>query len=287
MHRLAWQFGIRRERARWSAVTRETQILSEAQDLLGRLSWPAVDGVDDLTGEYWQIKGKDDEQAKLRVRSEELLDKVDALKEKLDGIEQRNEEQVGGLRTKKDRIMEDAAVLHDDIEEIRGEDQATRQRFASLKGKLDVLKKQSDPSLEAEIQKTRTALQQLKESHEENKKKIEAKEADVQMVENAVQKVDAEIAEQREKMRAETAELVAEIGRLSKQVAEISATIGSLENEKAELSFRVGQYLSTHLDGGNRQIHDILRPYRPIVAQIKQLRKSIQYNQRLARRTRA
>ena len=37
--RFAWQLGLRMERARWNSVTRETQLLAETQDLLGRLAW--------------------------------------------------------------------------------------------------------------------------------------------------------------------------------------------------------------------------------------------------------
>jgi chromosome segregation ATPase len=274
LRRLAWQFGIRGERARWNSVTRETQILSEAQDLLGKLAWRNTSKIDDLTGEYWQLKDLDDQQAKLREQSEQLLDRVEQLKEKLHSIEDRYDDQIDGLRQEKDQIMEQAGEMTAAMEEIRDEDAATRERFGSLKMKLDVLKRQEGLDLSAEIEKTRTALHQLKLDHEQFKSQLESKETELRKVEVSVQAVDARIAQKREEMKVESADLVTEIGKLSKTVAEISAKIGALENAKTELSFKVGQYLSNNAES------------RPIVGKITALRKSIQYNQRLARRTR-
>jgi chromosome segregation ATPase len=265
-------------------VTRETQILSEAQDLLGRLSWQQAGKIDELTGEFWQLKDKDDQQAKLRAESENLLAKVDGMKEQLDGIENKYDEIIDQLQAKKDGVMDKAADMNADLDELRDDDAATRQRFNSLKSKLEVLKKQEDPSLNDEIEKTRVAMADLKVSHEENKKQIEQREAEVRVVEQSVQGIEKEIAAKREEMRAECAELVSEIGRSSKVVAELSAKIGSLENAKSELSFRIGQFLSNNLDSKNPEIKKVLRNFGPIVDKIVYLKRSIQYNTRLARR---
>jgi chromosome segregation ATPase len=284
LHRLAWQFGIRNERNRWNAVTRETQTLSEAQDILGRLCWPETGEIDELTGEYWQIRDKHDSQAKLRGESDALQDRLDQLQEDLEGIESRYDGMVAELLSKKDAIMDRAAVMNEAVDEIRDQDIATRSRFSSLKNKLDVLKKQEDASLDEEIEKTRLALVELKSAHEESKKLIEEKELEVKAVEESVGSVEQEIASKREQMKAETESLVAEIGRGSKSVAEYSARIGALENAKTELSFRIGQFLSQNLDSENPEIRKVLGNHRSIISKIIYLKRSIQYNTRLARR---
>ena len=286
LRRLAWQFGIRGERARWNSVTRETQILSEAQDLLGRLAWPITDKIEDLTGEYWQLKDLDDQQDKLREQSSKLLEQIEDLTERLNGIEDKYEDKIHELRQRRDSVLEEAGVINEGIAEIREDDEATREKFSSLKMKLDVLKRQEGVDLSAEIEKTRAALHQLKLEHEKNKEEIQAKEQEVAKVEASVQGVDGDIAKQRELMKEESSDLVTEIGKLSKQVAEISAKIGALENSKSELSFKVGLYLSNHADSRDREVTSVLRRFRPIVGKIHALKRSIQYNQRLARRTR-
>jgi chromosome segregation ATPase len=285
LHRLAWQFGYRRERARWGSVTRETQFLSEAQDLLGRIAWKQTGDLDPLTGEFWQLKDLDAQQEKLRSQSEQMLTRIDELKEKLDGIEDKYEEQIEELRDHKASVMETAAGIAAEMADIRYDDDATRERFGSLKGKLDVLKRQEGVDLSAEMERTRISLQELKQTHEASKKLIEAKEAEVRKVEASVQGVDGEIADKRAQMKEESAELVTEIGQLSKSVAETSAKIGTLETAKSELSFKVGVFLSDHADSRDPAIRKALTSCRPLVGKILALRKSISYNQRLARRT--
>ncbi len=285
LHRLAWQFGIRRERARWGSVTRETQFLSEAQDLLGRLAWKQTAQLDALTGEFWQLKDLDSQQEKLRQQSEQMLQKIDDLKEKLNGIEDNYEEQIDDLREHKAEVMEVAAKIAAEMEEIREDDAETRGRFGSLKMKLDVLKRQEGVDLSAEIEKTRVALQELKNQHEANKVIIASKEAEVHNVESSVQGVDGQIAQKRSEMKDESGDLVTEIGQLSKSVAETSAKIGTLETAKSELSFKVGVYLSDHADSKDPAIRKALSGFRPLVSKILALRKSISYNQRLARRS--
>ena len=81
--RLLWQFGLKQERHRWSAVTRETQFLAEAQDLLGKLAWPQCDKIDDLSGEYWQILDLDKRQQEMRDQSETLTSENEVAQEKL------------------------------------------------------------------------------------------------------------------------------------------------------------------------------------------------------------
>lgn len=283
MRRLAWQFGLRHERHRWSAVTRETQLLAEAQDLLGKLAWPHCDKIDELSGEYWQILDLDNRQQELRDQSEALTNENELAQERLYDIEDRYEHQVQAILSRKRELMEKAVVIMNDVEEIKGGDSDTRRRFGSLKAKLEVLKRQ-DGNYTEEIEKTRGMLVKLKDTHARNLAEIAARESEVDQLEQAVQRIDEEVATRREQLRSETAQLVVEIGRRSKLIAELSARIGSIDTQKGELSFLIGQYLSNAIDEHDGGTEKALRTYRPIVAKIKSLRNSIQYNQRLARR---
>ena len=285
MRRLVWQFGVRTERRCWVSVTRETQILSEAQDLLGRLCWRKSDKIEDLTGEFWQLKDLDDQQEKLRVQSDEMLERIELLKEQLEGVEDKYEDQVDVERNRKEEVLTEATAITREMDDLREEDAFTRQKFSSLKLKLDVLKRQEGVDLSNEMTKTRAAIHQLKLDHDAMRKILEEKELLVQTIEASVQGVDGMIAALRAQMREESSGLVEEIGILSKRVAEISAKIGTLENSKAELSFHVGIYLSQNSDSPDPEIQKVLAACRPIIAKINVLRRSIQYNQRLARRS--
>jgi chromosome segregation ATPase len=264
-------------------VTRETQLLAEAQDLLGKLAWPKCDQIDDLSGEYWQILDLDKRQNDMRDESERMTSDNESAQEKLYEIEDRYDHQVQSILNRKRELMEKAVEVMNDVEVIKDRDGDTRRRFGSLKAKLEVLKRQ-DGDFAAEIEKTRQALVNLKESHAKDLAEITARETEVEKLEQAVQRIDEEVAGRREALKSETTDLVTEIGKRSKYIAELSAKIGSIETQKGELTFLVGQYLSNAIDSRDPGVNRALSGYRPIVAKIKSLRASIQYNQRLARR---
>lgn len=285
MARIAWQFGIRRERLRWSAVTRETQQLAETQDMLGRLAWPAMDSVEHMSGEYWQLRDFHDQQDELRVTSELLIQENETEQEKLYVVEDEMEDRIEVLRTKKQKLTARAADMNDDVEAIKRNDTETRRRFTTLKSKLDVLKKQTGEGYGDEIEKTRATLSQLKDDHNRDSAEIAALEAEMKEVEERVLAVDEEILTIRNHVKSDTQDLVAGIGRRAKQIAEISAKLGSLETQKNELAFRMGQFLSSHIDENPEFLRPILRRFGPLVDRVRYLRRSIKYNQRLARRS--
>jgi chromosome segregation ATPase len=282
--RFAWQLGLRMERARWNAVTRETQLLAETQDMLGKMAWPGTGSIERLSGEYWQLTDLQRIQAELRLKSDELTLENDHAQEKLYQIEDSLEDSIQHLRTKKGELMNQAMGITDQVDDVKDRDGETRRRFTSLKGKLEVLKNRTEEDHTAEIEKTRLSLAELKEEHTQNLAAIAALEANVQQLEQSVQTIDNEIAGLRERHRNETAELVSEIGKRSKQIAEISARVGALESQKNEFSFQIGQYLSNQIENPDPEVRKLLGRYGPLTSRIGYLRRSIQYNQRLARR---
>jgi chromosome segregation ATPase len=283
--RIAWQLGFTQERTRWNSVTRETQQLAETQDMLGKLAWPGTRSIERLSGEYWQITDLQSQQARLRGESDQLLQENDHAQDRLYQMEDAMEDDVDALRRKKTGLMSSAVTIMDQVEEIRDRDNETRRRFTSLKGKLEVLKKLTDGDYTAELERTRLTLAELKEKHSADLAAIASLEQQVRALEVTVQGVDAEIAGLRERHKVQTADLVAEIGRRSKQIAEISARLGSLDSQKNEFSFMIGQYLSDQIDNPDPEIKKVLRNFTPLTRRIVHLRRSIQYNRRLARRS--
>lgn len=282
--RFAWQVGITMERARWNAVTRETQQLAETQDLLGRLAWPSTDAVERLSGEFWQLTDLHKQQQALRAESEQLTAENDIAQDRLYKIEDAVEDEIDVIRKRKTELMSKAVGIMDNVDDVKARDGETRRRFTSLKGKLEVLKKQDGEGFAEEIDKTRHSLAALKDEHSRDLAAIASLESDVQRLELSVQGIDAEIAGLRERHKSETADLVQEIGRRSKQIASLSARVGAFEANKNELSFQIGQFLSNQIDAPDPAVRQVLSRYGPLVKRIKYLRRSIQFNQRLARR---
>jgi len=288
LRRIAWQVGVRRERQRWGAVNRETQILSEAENLLGRVAWPSVREIDDLSGEYWQILDLHEQQEKLRQETRVADELNEQLKDQLSEIQKRHETRLKELREQKSHRMEDALGMLRDIEQLKDWKVGTKKKFLTLKVKMQVIQKHEGETgdLAAEMERTRLAMMKLKEDFTDDVSEISKKTDQIEQIEKEVVALEAQIVSTRAELKTATAELNNEVSRLSKIIAELSARIGALENTRAEFYFQVGHYLSSRLDSRDAVIRSVLRQHRPLVARIGYYRRSISFNQRLARRTR-
>jgi chromosome segregation ATPase len=285
LHRLGTRLGLCNERHRWTAINRETQILSEAEDLLGRLAWPDVKDIDELSGEYWQIRDLEQQQDTLRQQSQEADDRNEALKEELHERETAAQQQFQSLRERKSKRMEDALVLLHDIEEIKGWKEETKKKFLNLKSKIELMQRhgQASDEIAGEVEKTESAMAKLKDQFSGDLTDIKAKTDQIEAMESEVTALDRELAEGKSRLKSETLELTAEVSRLSKKIADLSAKIGALENTKSGFYFTVGHYLSNHIDTRDPVIFRVLRKHRQLVSRILYYRHSIAYNQQLTR----
>lgn len=285
LHRCGARLGLGAERHRWAAINRETQILSEAEDLLGRLAWTDVKDIDDLSGEYWQIRDLDQQQDGLRRQSQEVDKRNEELKEKLHQLEDEAEQRFQSLRERKSKRMEDALVLLRDIEELKGWREDTKKKFLNLKSKIALMKRlgQAEDQIGDEVEKTESAMAKLKEQFNGDLGDIKSKTDQIATAEQEVAALDQELNEAKARLKLDTVELNAEISRLSKQIADLSAKIGALENTKSGYYFTVGHFLSNHIDTRDPLIFRVLRKHRQLVSRIIYYRRSIAYNQRLTR----
>lgn len=282
---LSSKFGFRSERQYWGAINRETQILSEAEGLLGRLAWPDVENIDDLSGEYWQIRDLDRQQQLLREETKTADEKNNALKEELYRLEDECEEQLQALRDRKSKRMEEALVLMRHIDQIKTWKEDTKKKFQNLKVKIDLMKRhgETDSKISSEVEKNQAAMNKLKEEFSGDITEINNKTAEIEAIEKEVAELDRSITELKTGLKAQTASLNIEVGRYSKQIAELSAKIGALENTKSDFYFQVGHYLSSRIDSNDPEIRATLRRHRPLISRILYYRKSIAYNRHLVR----
>lgn len=286
LHRFGSRLGIHSsERHRWAAINRETQILSEAEDLLGRLAWPDVKGLDELSGEYWQIRDLEQQQLVLREQSQEADERNEALKEQLHEMQETAEQQFQSLRDRKSKTMEKALGLMHDIEELKGWKEETKKKFLNLKSKIELMQRlgQADEKISGEVEKTESAMTKLKEEFSGDLGDIKEKTDQIEALEKEVSGLDQELVEGKARLKRDTAERNAEVGRLSKQIADLSAKIGALENTKSGFHFTVGHFLSNHIETRDPEIVPVLRKHRQLISRILYYRRSIAYNQRLTR----
>lgn len=286
--RLAQQVGFRRERQRWGAVNRETQILSEAEDLLGRLAWRDVKDIEELSGEYWQILDIHEQQEKLREETREADARCEDLKSQFNERKWAHEDSVEEMKQRKAQATERALELMREIEQIRQWKEETKRKFVNLKTKVKVMQRHEGESgdISDDLQRTESQMDRLKDEFAKDLAEIQRKTDEVEACEREVEDLEEKIQHGKKHFKESNAGLQTEVGRLSKKVAELSARIGALENTKSEYFARVGHYLSNNLQSRDPLIRDVLRKHRPLVSRIAYFRRSIAFNQQLARRAR-
>ncbi|MFN0127037.1 MAG: hypothetical protein ACKV19_10190 [Verrucomicrobiales bacterium] len=285
IHRLGSRIGMTSERQRWAAINRETQILTEAEDLLGRLAWPDVKDVDDLSGEYWQIRDLEQQQSALRLESQEADERNETLKERLHDMQETAEKWLQQLREEKTKRMEEALVLMHEIEQLKEWKLETKKKFLNLRSKIELMKRlgQNDDQISEELAKTESAMAKLKGQFGGDTGEIRAKADRIEAIEKDVAALDRQLTEGKASIKQDTAELNIEVGRLSKQIADLSARIGALENTKSEFYFTIGHYLSDRIGDRDPLIDTVLRKHRQLVSRIIYFRRSVTYNQLLTR----
>lgn|GEM_PF-1388119 len=284
-HHLSIRLSFGSERRRWAAINRETQILSEAEDLLGRLAWPDVKNVDDLSGEYWQIRDLDQQQQTLRDESLQADERNEILRDRLYEMEDAAEASLQSLRERKSKRMEEALGLMREIEQIKEWKEESKKKFQNLKSKIELMKRlgQNDEQISGEVDKTESAMARLKEEFSGDLGDINTKTAQIEALEKEVAALNEELVAGKSRVKEETAQLNIEVSRLSRQIADLSARIGALENTKSGFYFTVGHHLSNHIDSRDPAITAVLRKHRPLISRILYYRRSIAYNQRLTR----
>lgn len=279
--RVLWQFGIKRAKKRWETANRELQILKEAEDLLGRVAWREADEIEELTGEYWQLKNIEGQEVAITSEIERIRQENEDLEDQIFDITDDIHEEIDQLVEKRNAVAADVDQYLVEIEDIREEAAEIRRRFDGHKVKYKVLKQQQDGD-PGELAKIQTTLKELREAFNERKDQTIERNRRIEEIETRLMAVDETIHEKRQEIGVRTARVSQKIGENSRRLADLMAQAGAFERERRELQSKIGLYLSANPDG-SEGLRKATRHHMDLVGKINYFRKSIQYNQRLAR----
>ena len=279
--RVLWQFGIKRAKRRWEMANRELQILKEAEDLLGRVAWRDADEVEELTGEFWQLKNIEGQEENLRTEIQRLKEQSEDLEDQIFDITDEVHDQIDQLLERRRTVAEEVDHYLLEIEGIREEAAEIRASFDGQKTKYKVLKEQGggDP---AELERIQRNLKDLRDQFNERKQRTIGRNKKIEVVEARILQVDEEIHEKRQEIGQRTSRVSQKIGENSKRMADLMAKLGNIERERRDLQSKIGLFLSAH-PTASPGLRKATEKHMDLVGKINYFRKSIQYNQRLAR----
>jgi len=228
--RVLWQFGIKRVKKRWEIANKELQVLKEAEDLLGRVAWREADDVDELTGEFWQLRNIEGQEQELENEIERLTDENEGLEDEIFDLTEDLHEQIDQLVEQRNEVAEDVDQYLLEIEEIREEAAEIRRRFDGHKVKYKVLKEQNGS--DEDLENIQGVLKGLREQFNERKDLTISRNEQIESVETRLLQVDEAIHAKRTEIGQKTAKISQKIGENSKRLADCMAKLGAYERER-------------------------------------------------------
>ncbi len=282
LSKVARFFGFRFERNRLAALTRESQFLQEAIDLLGRAAWQDTSEIDDVAVEFWQIRDTEQKQVALKEQMETIKAESQTLEEERARIEHQFSTEINELKEQKIEIMGQAIGLMRDNDASKANLERVKRRYAGMKLRLKAIEEGNHPGGDDPAQ-LQQMMDDLKATYSQMQGGLESGSSEVKTFETQIAEVDSNLETRKSALRAASAEIVGQIGKAAKQLADLSAQIGSLQNSKNALANRIGHFLSQHVESPPPEVKSVLRKHGALTSKIKYFRRSIHYNQRLSR----
>lgn len=274
--RFVQAFGIQRRQLRMGEAASEMHLLREAEAHLGALVWEKVEGVEELSIEYWNLR-------KLLKQSDETADRLAELEAALQSAHEERAELLNAVDephqevlARRAEILEELEVLSNERDDVVNRARQVRRTYDGLKLKLDVVS--DDP---AEAEKVRKRLTELKAEFERLKqlrvdigRKIEEGDA-------RIDELDGELDEKRKSRRGQASEAFHQIGDANKEISTLRAQLGMMQTQMLKLYSEIGRFVSRNAKV-NPDCAAAARAHRGLIEVMRALRQSIALNHRLA-----
>lgn len=280
VYRIAQIFGYSRKNARMGAAAAETHLLKEAESHLGRAVWKNAENIEGVSVEYWNLRKLEKEhkilQEKLNHCREELTQAHD---ERASLLEVSNEPFMDLLEKRKEVLTEMEEFARErDLVVARARE--IRRTYDGFKTKQEVLAKeggQSPEQLEGISQKLadlKSEFTALKKERHKIAEKITAGDA-------VVDTIDAEIMDRKKERRTKASEAFQHIGDANQEMSTLRGELGALDTQMGQLYSEIGRYIS-RAAATDSECMKACQKYRGLVDVMGALRKSINYNHKLA-----
>ncbi len=281
--RLAQAFGYFRKNQRMADAASEMHLLREAEAQLGAATWEKVEGIEELSVEYWNLRKFIKERDRVRVQLAECQARLDLAHDERASVLNTNPEMHCELLEERVALLTELEKLALARDAIVSEAREVRRGYEGLKMKLEVLTHEAAgaDSKKAEIESVRSRLAELKgkfaalkQARVDIAEQIEAGDAKVDVV-------DAQLNEKKMARRVHASEAFQIIGDGNKEISLLRAESGLLDTQMRQLYAEIGRFVSRHANqdaactaaaAGHHGLVDVMRA----------LRRSIALNHRLA-----
>jgi chromosome segregation ATPase len=278
---IASRFGYLRKNVRLGQAASETHLLKEAETLLGEAIWRKTEHIEALSMEYWNLRKFTKDYETISQEIEQLQGKFN------ETYQQRSEGWMSAQESQQDLTNERKEILNHidqltrDRDRIVAKAQDIRRSHDGLKIKQDVLRKEGDKI--AEIQKTSERLAEIRNEFEVLKQSRENIAQEIAAANDRLQQIESLAGERKKIDKSVSAVNSQSIGDANQQISARQAQLNSLNTQMRHLYGEIGRYISLNV-ATDKECKEAGKSQRGIIDVMAALRKSIQYNWKLAER---
>ncbi|YCM45224.1 hypothetical protein V2O64_04200 [Verrucomicrobiaceae bacterium 227] len=277
-------FGLVRKNKRLTDIAFEMHLLQDGEQLLGAACWPHAEDIEELSMEYWTIRRLEREQATLREKIAEAEATLNNAQERRFG--QLDQSKKGGdeLFQSRENLFEEIQTLNNTREEIMLTAQVTKRKHGALKMKAKVLLEEGDESSD-KITQCRNSLAELKVEFESTKEHLAQLDREIDSKDAELARLQQMIDDKLKGSKNKAQESFSQISQANKDITKYVAELGMLQEEHSKLCRDIGRFLS--LTDNRQDCRSACKSRKSLLAQLRILRASIQWNRRLVDRVTA
>ncbi len=281
--RLAQAFGYYRKNQRMADAASEMHLLREAEAQLGAAIWEKVEGIEELSVEYWNLRKFIKEKEIIRAKVAERQAWLDQAHEERATVLSSTPEFHQELIDERVALLTELERLAQQRDQIVADAREVRRTYDGLKMKLEVLSKESSGSEadQAAIAQVKIRLGELKARFSQLKQgridiglEIEAGDAKIDLV-------DEQLNEKKKDRRVHASAAFQVIGDGNKEISLLRAESGLLDTQMRQLYAEIGRFVSRHA-ASHSACAAAAASHHGLVDVMRAIRRSIALNHRLA-----
>lgn len=276
---IAKSFGLERRNKRLADASSEMGLLREAEYQLGKLLWEKIDGIEELSVEYWNLR----KYVKEHHSHTEIMNE---LNERLSVLHEKRAEILNEGSIQQEELAQQRVDLLAKLEELAHKRDGLVRRAKDIRRiheghltKIEVLER--DGHHTDEVDAVKGDIDALKEEFRSLKQQRTEIAEELEKGDRLLDEIDGRLQEIKQEKRDRAAIVFQEIGSINRQLSEVRSEIGNCETQIRHLQASVGRYISRYYKRHSR-CGEVAQHQRAMVEVMRMLRISIAMNHKLS-----
>lgn len=275
------KFGVTLKTRRLTEASYEAHLMQDGEEILGAFCWREVGEIEELSFEYWTLRGLDRKRKELLEKINRAEARMTEAQERKMAIRRPGQNEDHPPARQRAELAEKLESLREQAKAISARAQQTRKKHEALKVKLRILKEEGSAS-EEEVASCRTGLAELRETFSGQKEELDEITQKIASDQSRLRALDERLGKELQLSESEANEAYGAISQANRDITNFQAELSTIEEEQAKLFRDIGHFLN--LQSKRSDCQTVCKKHRALLTQLKLLFQSIQLNRALSER---